>query len=94
VETSPSTPVPTNESVTLTFHADRGNGWLADCDCTVYAHTGYGPVPPESEEEIQTMNFVFRNADGSKEGKTADGGNIYVEVNDVQDTAPVLSVAL
>jgi len=143
VETSPPPPVPTNESVTITFHADRGSGGLEDCDCTVYAHTGlttsegiwryvmdewpnnrpktkltqvedntyeltindireyysdnntgFGPVPPESEEEIQTMNFVFRNADGSKEGKTADGGDLFVDVNDVQGDVPGLSVTL
>ncbi|MFB6274215.1 MAG: alpha-amylase family glycosyl hydrolase [Salinibacter sp.] len=141
VETSPPAPVRTDESVTITFHADRGSGGLEDCDCDVYAHTGlttsegvwryvmddwpnnrpktkltqvgentyeltipdireyysdnntgYGPVPPESEEEIQTMNFVFRNADGSKEGKTADGGDIFVDVNDVQGDVPGLSV--
>jgi pullulanase/glycogen debranching enzyme len=143
VETSPPAPVRTDESVTITFHADRGSGGLEDCDCTVYAHTGlttsegiwryvmdewpnnrpktkltqvgdntyeltipdireyysdnntgFGPVPPESEEEIQTMNFVFRNADGSKEGKTAGGGDIFVDVNDVQGDAAGLSVTL
>ena len=33
-------------------------------------------------ETIQTMNFVFRNADGTREGKTADGGDIIVELGD------------
>lgn len=33
-------------------------------------------------EEIQTMNFVFRNADGTREGKTEDGGDIIVQLGD------------
>ena len=33
-------------------------------------------------ETIQTMNFVFRNADGSREGKTEGGGDIIVELGD------------
>ncbi len=34
---------------------------------------------PESEEILQ-LAFVFRNSDGSKEGKTEDNGNILVDV--------------
>ena len=38
----------------------------------------YGNVP--ATELIQKMAFVFRNADGSKTGKTAAGGDIFVDV--------------
>jgi hypothetical protein len=31
-------------------------------------------------ETIQQMAFVFRNSDGSKQGKTASGGDIYIDV--------------
>lgn len=31
-------------------------------------------------EEVSKLAFVFRNADGSKEGKTASGGDIFVDV--------------
>jgi len=36
-----------------------------------------------ADETIQTMNFVFRNADGSNEGKAEGGADIFVEVADV-----------
>ncbi len=142
VETTPSSPVRTDEPVTITFHADRGNAGLENCDCQVYAHTGlntsedtwryvmdewpenrpktkltkvgentyelridnirayysdnntgYGEVPPKSEEEIRQLAFVFRNADGSKEGKAAGGEDISVEVQDV-GKGPFLSASL
>ncbi|WP_138429557.1 alpha-amylase family glycosyl hydrolase [Fodinibius saliphilus] len=32
------------------------------------------------DETIESMNFVFRNSDGSKEGKAADGKDIFVKV--------------
>ncbi len=32
------------------------------------------------DEEILQLAFVFRNSDGSKEGKEADGGDIFVDV--------------
>ncbi|MDZ7681755.1 MAG: hypothetical protein U5J63_08640 [Fodinibius sp.] len=32
------------------------------------------------DETIETMNFVFRNADGSLEGKAEGGNDIFVEV--------------
>ncbi len=35
-----------------------------------------------ANETIQTMNFVFRNADGTREGKTEGGGDIIVELGD------------
>ena len=38
-----------------------------------------------ADEEIETMNMVFRNADGSREGKAGGGGDIYVDVFDVGD---------
>lgn len=40
--------------------------------------TYYG-VP--ANEEIQKLAFVFRNANGSKDGKTSQGGDIFVEVH-------------
>ncbi len=39
----------------------------------------YGVDP---EETIHKLCFVFRNADNSKEGKTEDGGDIFVDVLD------------
>ncbi len=33
-----------------------------------------------ANEHIKKIALVFRNADGSKEGKTADGGDIFVDV--------------
>jgi len=50
-----------------------------------------------ANETIQSMNFVFRSADGSQEGKTATGGDIIVEVGDadadvlVSFTAPTVT---
>jgi len=41
-------------------------------------------------EEIETMNFVFRNADGSKEGKADGGADIFVDVVDVSGQGPVV----
>ena len=35
-----------------------------------------------SNETIQTMNFVFRSADGGQEAKTADGSDIIVDLGD------------
>lgn len=32
-------------------------------------------------ETVKRLAFVFRNADGSKEGKTADGGDIFIDVH-------------
>jgi len=40
IETEPPQPVPTDESVTLTFFADRGDGELEGFTGDVYAHTG------------------------------------------------------
>ncbi len=42
----------------------------------------YG-VPPS--EEILELAFVFRNVDGSREGKTASGGDIFIPVYDQFD---------
>jgi len=39
---------------------------------------GYYNVP--AIEEIQKMAFVFRSSDGSKQGKTADGSDIFYDV--------------
>ena len=38
----------------------------------------YGITSPD--EQVRQLAFVFRTADRTKEGKTACGGNIYVEV--------------
>jgi hypothetical protein len=35
-----------------------------------------------ADETVQTMNFVFRNGDGSKEGKADGGDDIIVELGD------------
>ena len=40
IETEPPAPVPADESVTITFFADRGGGGLEDFTGDVYAHTG------------------------------------------------------
>lgn len=42
--------------------------------------TFYGITNPS--EKIKKLAFVFRNADGSKEGKTATNGDIFVNVAD------------
>lgn len=40
------------------------------------------------DEKIETMNFVFRDAQGENEGKAEGGGDIFVEVVDVSDQGP------
>ncbi len=40
-------------------------------------------------ETIEKMAFVFRNSDGSLEGKTNSGGNIYVDVSTLNLTVSV-----
>jgi glycosidase len=47
-----------------------------------------------SDEEIETMNFVFRNADGSKEGKAEGGADIFVEIVDVSGQGPFVEVSI
>ncbi|WP_263784626.1 alpha-amylase family glycosyl hydrolase [Salinibacter grassmerensis] len=37
------------------------------------------------DERIQTLNLVFRNGDGSREGKAEGSGDIYVDVFDAGD---------
>ena len=143
VETDPAPPR-TDQSLTLTFYADRGNEGLKDCDCDVYVHTGLvtsesdndsdwqyvmdnwpdnrpltqltqvapntyeitidsirgyysqnrtgaGNVPPKDAEVIEKMAMVFRNADGTQVGKTANGGDIFVDVNDVGSDTPFVA---
>ncbi len=46
------------------------------------------------DEKIQTLNMVFRNADGSKEGKAEGGEDIFVDVNDVSGNDPFLAANL
>lgn len=36
----------------------------------------------DSSEKVRQLAFVFRNADGSRQGKTASGGDIFVDVVD------------
>jgi glycosidase len=38
-----------------------------------------------ADEKIETMNMVFRNDDGSRSGRAAGGGDIFVDVFDVGD---------
>jgi len=47
-----------------------------------------------SDEEIQTMNLVFRSADGSKEGKAAGGDDIFVDVVDVSGQEPTVRASI
>ena len=87
----------TNRAKTKLEQVDENTYELTIPDIREYYsdnNTGFGSVPPESEEEIQELAFVFRNADGSLEGKAAGGGDIYVDVNDVEGTAPDVSVTL
>jgi len=46
------------------------------------------------DEEIETVNFVFRNADGSKEGKASGGSDIFVDVVDVSGSEPVVTASI
>lgn len=46
------------------------------------------------DEEIETMNMVFRNADGSEEGKASGGSDIFVDVVDVSGTEPVITASI
>ena len=46
-----------------------------------------------AEEEIETMNLVFRNADGSRAGKAEGGQDIFVDVLSVGN-APVLQASI
>ena len=110
-----------NDTVTVFYHADQGNGAL-DGVIPIYAHTGvitsnsssdtdwehvvgnWGTPDPEvlmtfvsqnlfkivipiqdfysinDGEEVFRMAFVFRNTDGSKVGRNADGSDIFVEL--------------
>jgi glycosidase len=47
-----------------------------------------------SDERIETMNFVFRSADGSKEGKAEGGEDIFVNVFDVSGGDPVVEAVV
>jgi len=47
---------------------------------------------PEGEQ-IKQMAFVFRNADGSKVGKTSTGGDIFVDVITLNLTLDIISPA-
>jgi len=46
------------------------------------------------DEKIETMNLVFRNADGSKEGKASGGSDIFVDVVDVSGSVPVVATTI
>lgn len=112
--------------VTIYFDATQGTGGLANCNCSVYLHTGvitnassgtsdwkhvvttWGvansawqmqPVPGQPNmysyvigpsinqyygiqpgEVVQKMAFVFRNANGTLEGKATGGADIFYDV--------------
>jgi len=112
-----------DQTLTITYDANLGNGALADTDL-VYAHTGlitnlsptgtewryvvgaWGTADPRvamtnignglhqlslviddfyqvpATELVQKLAFVFRNEDGSQQGKTASGGDIFYELTD------------
>ena len=115
-------PFPTqNDTITVTYHADRGIGGLNGI-VPVYTHTGvitstssgpsgwqyvqgnWGTADPNvamsyagpntheityhiptyygfpSGTVVEQLAFVFRNADGSLEGKGYDGGDIFYPV--------------
>ena len=59
-----------------------------------YQDTSTGGCDLGSEEKIETMNFVFRNADGSKEGKAEGGADIFVDVVDVSGQEPVVEASI
>ena len=46
------------------------------------------------DEKIETMNLVFRNADGSKEAKAQGGSDIFVDVVDVSGQDPVVATSI
>ncbi|MEF8817498.1 MAG: alpha-amylase family glycosyl hydrolase, partial [Salinibacter sp.] len=46
------------------------------------------------DEKIETMNFVFRNADGSKEGKDTGDSDIFVDVVEVSGSEPVVEASI
>ena len=46
------------------------------------------------DEKIETMNMVFRNADGSKEGKGEGGSDIFVDVVDVSGQEPIVETTI
>ncbi|PSQ89441.1 MAG: alpha-amylase, partial [Bacteroidetes bacterium QH_2_63_10] len=47
-----------------------------------------------ADEKIETMNFVFRNVDGTKEGKGEGGSDIFVEVTDVSESEPFVEASI
>lgn len=63
---------------------------IADCKMTRTGQNAYQLIIPEirayygvpAGEEIRQLAFVFRSADGTKEGKTASGGDIFVTLNE------------
>lgn len=48
----------------------------------------YGLLP---DETIESLAMVFRNQNGSQEGKTADGGDIFYALTDGSFTAQIIS---
>lgn len=110
-----------DDDVTITFHADQGNGALLDVN-PVYAHAGlitdesttgsdwkyvqgvWGTPDPKvlmvsqgnnahtisynireyygvpTGEVVESLAFVFRNANGTIVGRSADGSDIYYPV--------------
>jgi len=72
-----------NQNIPKALMTPLGNN-LYQLKITPSIRTFYG-VP--TSEQIEKMAFVFRNSDGSKVGRNADGGDIYADVY-----PPVLSV--
>lgn len=48
---------------------------------TIPSIAEYYGLTPQQVEKVEKLMFVFRNADGSREGKTSTGGDIAVEVS-------------
>lgn len=48
---------------------------------TIPSIAEYYGLTPEQTARVEQLMFVFRNADGSREGKTASGGDIAVNVS-------------
>ncbi len=126
VTTIPQFPT-SDDNISISFDASKGNAGLAGCNCDVYMHTGlitsnstsptdwkyvqgdWGKVIPRLKmtqtgidryifsmnirefygvpagEKVLKLAFVFRNADGSKAGRSSDGSDIYVDIYENQE---------
>jgi len=84
VESDPN-PARTDQPVTLTFHADRGNGQLEDCNCDIWVHTGL--ITSESADNTD-WRFVMdewpENRDLTKLEQVGDN-TFELEIEDIRD---------